>query len=263
MLLEGSTHLCKSAPCDISTHMHPSTVIYDDPNTVSGQSGTANCSDGDGAISGTAAFAVSSDPTFPGPTGRGTLIGDTCKVFCDGGSQAILYDLPAFTCACDSSDNPVDWKGEVPICLEVTCDLRVDSSECLSSPTMKHVLFAVQWVTWESATRLSQSLRVTVTVTSRVPWSVRRSRWTCPPSECWPSASCLATITSSRQTVTCQELRCKRQRLALRPSRKWWTKRFRNIKSWASVVSYEVVHALNPTAGGWESPQSDKCLVSK
>ena len=28
----------------------------------------------------------------------------------------------------------------------------------------------------------------------------------CPPSERWPTACCLATITSSRQTVTCQEL---------------------------------------------------------
>ena len=115
--------------------MPSSTVIHDDPNTVSGQSGTANCSDGDGAISGAATSAVSSDPTFRGATGR-TLIGDTCKVFCDGGSQAILYDLPTLTCACDSSDNPVDWNGEAPICLEVTCDiiasLRVDSSECFS-----------------------------------------------------------------------------------------------------------------------------------
>ena len=42
------------------------------------------------AISGTAASAVSSDPTFPGPTCRGALVGDMCKVFCDGGSQAIF-----------------------------------------------------------------------------------------------------------------------------------------------------------------------------
>ena len=28
---------------------------------------------------------------------------------------------------------------------------------------------------------------------------------------------------------------------------------FRNIKSWASVVSYEVFYALNSRAGGWES----------
>ena len=39
-------------------------------------------------------------------------------------------------------------------------------------------------------------------------------------------------------------------------SRKWRTKRFRNIKWRVSVVSYEVVHALNPRAGVWESPSN-------
>ena len=85
ILLEGSIHSCKLAPCDISTLMPPSKMIYDGPNTVSEKSCTANRSDGDGAISGTAASAVSTAPTFPHPTGRGTLIGDTRKVFCDGG----------------------------------------------------------------------------------------------------------------------------------------------------------------------------------
>ena len=54
------------------------------------------------------------------------------------------------------------------------------------------------------------------------PWSVQRSRWNCPPSERWPSASCLVTVTSSRQTVTCQELRCKRPRPALCGKRTSW-----------------------------------------
>ena len=55
MLLEGSTHSCKLAPCDLSTLMHPSTVSHDCPNTVFDESGTANCSSGEAAISGTAA----------------------------------------------------------------------------------------------------------------------------------------------------------------------------------------------------------------
>ena len=55
---------------------------------------TANCSDGDGAISGTVASAASSDPTFPYPTGKGTLIGDICRVLCDGRYQANLNDTP-------------------------------------------------------------------------------------------------------------------------------------------------------------------------
>ena len=40
------------------------------------------------------------------------------------------------------------------------------------------------------------------------------------------------------------------------PPRKWRTKRFRKSKSWASVVSCEVVRALNQRAGGWESPSN-------
>ena len=124
---------------------------------------------------------------------------------------------------------------------------------------MKRVPFAVLLVTRELATRISQSLLVIATVTSRAPWSVRRSRWNCPPSERWQSASSLATITSSRQTVTRQELRCKRQRPARvgQPSRKWRAKRFRNIEWRVSVVSCEVVHA--PSQKGqevWESPSN-------
>ena len=132
MLLEGSTHSCKLAPCDISTLVPPSTMIHNGPNTVSGKCCTTNCSDGDGAISGTAASAA----TFPYPTGRGTLIGDIRRGFCVGAYQAILNDIPTWTCACDGSNNPADWKGEHPVCLEDTGDviasLRVDFSECFS-----------------------------------------------------------------------------------------------------------------------------------
>ena len=38
------------------------------------------------------------------------------------------------------------------------------------------------------------------------------------------------------------------------PSRKWRTKRFCNINWRASVVSYEVIHAMNPRAGGSNPP---------
>ena len=95
--------------------------------------------------------------------------------------------------------------------------------------------------------------------------------WNCPPSECWPSTCCFRTITSSRQTVTCQELRCKLQlpnslwqkgRVG-QPSRKWRTQRLGNIKWRVSVVSYEVVHALNQRAGDWESPSNTRTWWTK
>ena len=44
MLLEGSTHSGKLAPCDLSTLRPPSTVSHDCPNTVFEESCTANCS---------------------------------------------------------------------------------------------------------------------------------------------------------------------------------------------------------------------------
>ena len=42
MLLEGSPHSCKLAPCNLSTLMPPSTVSHDCPNTVFGESCTAH-----------------------------------------------------------------------------------------------------------------------------------------------------------------------------------------------------------------------------
>ena len=90
MLLEGSTHSCKLAPCDLSTLMPSSTVSHDGPNAVSGESCTGSCFDGNAAISGTAAStvwtcgsegALVSDLTFPYPTCRGSSIVDTCMVF--------------------------------------------------------------------------------------------------------------------------------------------------------------------------------------
>ena len=82
----------------------------------------------------------------------------------------------------------------------------------------------------------------------------------------------VGTTTSSRPTVTCQELRYQLPLLVLCGSRvelnhhpgKWQTKRskrFCKIKWRVSVVSCEVVHVLNPRAGGWESP-SNTCVWS-
>ena len=92
IVLEGFTHSGKMAPCDLSTLMPPSTVSHDCPNTVFGESGTANCSYGNAAISGTAAAtvltcgsdgALVSDPTFPYPT-CGALTCPTGDLFLNG-----------------------------------------------------------------------------------------------------------------------------------------------------------------------------------
>ena len=77
MLLEGSTHSGKLAPCDLSTLMPRSTVSHDCPNTIFEKSCTANGSYDKAAISGTAAStawtggsngALVSDPTLLYPT---------------------------------------------------------------------------------------------------------------------------------------------------------------------------------------------------
>ena len=66
----------KLAPCDLSTLMPPSTASHDCPNTVFGESCTANCSYGNVAIAWTASAtvltcgsdgALVSDPTLPYP----------------------------------------------------------------------------------------------------------------------------------------------------------------------------------------------------
>ena len=118
MLLEDSCHSCKMALCDLSTLMPPSTVSHECPNTVFGESCTANCSYGNAAISGTAAStvltcgsdgALVSDPTLPYPTCEaltgfiggllltGSLsgpdcaswaMGERCAVTCTEGYQA-------------------------------------------------------------------------------------------------------------------------------------------------------------------------------
>ena len=106
MLLEGSTHSFKLAACDLAS----STVSHDCPNTVFGESCTANCSYGNAAISGTAAStvlsgssdgALVSDPTVPYPTCEaltcsigdlllnGSLSGPDCASWTMGESSAV------------------------------------------------------------------------------------------------------------------------------------------------------------------------------
>ena len=117
----------------------------------------------------------------------GASIGDTCVVFFAEG-----YPL---TCACDRCDNP--------LCLS----FGIDFSDCFSLTYNETcvVRFSVE----DTGTG---HRNVTEFMLGRPPGFLgvcgERS---CPPSECRPSAFCLGTITSSRQTVTSQELKCKLQ----------------------------------------------------
>ena len=110
--LEGSTHSCKLAPCDLSTLMPPSTASHDCPNAVFGESCTDNNSEGNAAISGLVAATVltcgtdgvlASDPTLPYPTcealkcsigdllPNGSLSGQNCASWTMGESCAVTY----------------------------------------------------------------------------------------------------------------------------------------------------------------------------
>ena len=91
-------------------------------------------------------------------------IGDTCMVFCTLGYQAVLNETSTLTCVWDRCDKPSLSFFQALTFLSVS-----------ASPTMKRVLFAVRWVTWELATGMSPSFYVVAMVTSRVPWNVRRS----------------------------------------------------------------------------------------
>ena len=145
MLLEGSTHSCQWAPCALSTLMPLSTESHECPNTVFLESCTTNCSYGNAAISGTAAFtvfagdsegALVSDPTVPHPTCRGESIVDTCRMFCAERYQALSNDTSTLTGSYNGSNNTINWEGEVPLRLRVTGDgfasSRVDFSECFT-----------------------------------------------------------------------------------------------------------------------------------
>ena len=200
------------------------------------------------------------------PVAEALFVGYTCLVFCDGGYPAVLNDTQTLTCAYNSSDNTVSWEGEVPLCLVVAGDInassRVDFSEYFSLTYNETCAVRSSEGDTGADDRNVTEFYAVAMVTFRVPWSVRRRWRNCSPFECWSSACCLGTITSFRQTVTCQELRCQPQLHVVEEqrgrveesSRKWRTKRFCNIKWLVSDVSYEVVHALNPGAGGWESP---------
>ena len=151
MLLEGSTHSCKLAP--LSTLMPSSTVSHDCPNTVFGESETANCSYGNAVISGTAAAtvltcgsdgALVSDPTLPYPTCEaltcsigdlllnGSLsgldcaswtMGESCAVTCAEGYPAANETGGTLTCAYDEVAGDVVLEVAVPKCLSVVCSL--------------------------------------------------------------------------------------------------------------------------------------------
>ena len=60
----------------------------------------------------------------------GASIGDTSMAFCTEEYQAVSNDTSTLTCAHSSSDNAVDWEGEVPLRLVVACvviaSFRVD-----------------------------------------------------------------------------------------------------------------------------------------
>ena len=95
--------------------------------------------------------------------------------------------------------------------------------------------------------------------TFRVPLRVRRSERNCSPFECGSSACCLGTITSFRQTVTCPELRRQLQllipcgrRVELGNHQGSGGPNDLATSSGVSVVGYEIAHALNQRAGGWE-----------
>ena len=244
-------------------------MIHDAANKVSGKSCTGNCSDSHGATSGIAASAASSDPTFPYPTDRGTIIGDTYRVF-----QATLNNIPTLTRACQSSDNTLNWEGEVPLCLRVTGHvipfLRVVFSGCFSPPYNE--MCVARSSVGDAGAGNRNVTKFFHGGHGHLPGSVER-------------AEVLAGLSNNRKSVECTSswddysvlingnglgtrvpfiavCRLRQRGRVKQSSFKWWTERFRNIKWWVSVVSYEVVYALNPTAGGWD-PFPHECLVSK
>ena len=211
------------------------------------------------------------DPTFPYPAGRGTLIGDTRRVFCDGGYQAILNDIPTLTCACQCSDNMVDWEGEVPLCLEVTGDviasLRVNFSECFRIPYNETcvVRYSVgdtrvgdRYVTefFRGNGHLQGSLECAEVLAGS---STYRRSVECMLS--WDDyfVHTDSNVSGMQTTAVCSLWQ--RGRVG-QSSRKWRTKRFCDIRWWVSVVSYEFVHAMNPRAGSWKPVLGQQMRVS-
>ena len=204
----------------------------------------------------------------------GTSIGDTCMVFCAEGHQAVSHDTSTLTCAYNSSDNTVEWKGEVPLCLVVTCDviapLTVDFSERFN-------------LTCNETCVVHRSVGYTGVGDKNTPEFIGESDGHLQGSmECAEESLELSTVRvlaervfvsddqfvqrdgdmSGTQVQTTAACSLWEKGRVGQPSRKWQTKRFCNIKWRVSVVSYEVVHALNQRAGGWESPQQREYLVS-
>ena len=149
MLLEGSTHSCKLAPCNLSTLMPPSTVSHDCPNSVFEESSTVLTGSSDGALV--------SDPTLPYPTCEaltcsigdlllnGSLSGPDCASWTMGESCAVTYvegcqaaNETSGTLTCVYSEVAGDVVLEVvgQKCMSVVCSLgniSATSLRCRSS----------------------------------------------------------------------------------------------------------------------------------
>ena len=135
MLLEGSTHSCKLAPCDLSTLMPSSIVSHDGPNAVSGESCTGSCFDSNASISRTAASTVwtcgsegalvSDLDVSVSYLQRPPSIVDTCMVFLRGRVPGRFTRYLNF-----------DMFAQLPLCRLVTGDViassRVAFSVCFS-----------------------------------------------------------------------------------------------------------------------------------
>ena len=248
---------------------------HDSPNTVFGESYTASCLDGNTEISGTTVSTVStcgsegalvSDLTFPYPTCRGSSIVDTCMVFGSEEYQAVSNDTSTLTCSHSSSDNPIYWVCEVPLCRVVTGDViassRVDFSECFGFTCLETLVVYYSVGNTEAGDKNHTEF-------------MRGSHGHLQGSlEC---AGELAELFTIRMLVKCvlswddhfvqtdvNVSGTHVQKTAARPrwqkgrveqsSRKWRTRRFGSIKWRVSVVNYEVVHVGDQRAGGWDLP---------
>ena len=150
VVLEVAVPKCLSVVCSLDD---PSIVSHECRDIPYQGSCVAICTEGyeaDGSISTTSLGEFVSDAQTVSPSCSqmlcsdtltqsgvgvnsscgGASIGDTSMVFCTEGYQAVSNDTSTLTCAHSSSDNAVDWEGEIPFRLVVTCDviasLRVD-----------------------------------------------------------------------------------------------------------------------------------------
>ena len=153
MLLEGSTHSGKLAPCHLSALMPPSTVIHDCPNTVFGEFCTATllvrqCHDfmeggfhcfelrfrrslgerPNASVSHLRSTDVFHWRLLPNGSLSGLdcaswTMGESCAVTCAEGYQAANGTRGTLTCAYDEVAGHVVLEVAVPKCLSVVCSL--------------------------------------------------------------------------------------------------------------------------------------------